>query len=193
MNRRTFLKTIGILSIATAFLDIEKLFATPITISACIITKNEEKHIKGCLESLKDIVDEIIIVDLKSTDNTVKIAKSFGAKIFNHIWESNISTHRNQAIKYATGGWVFVINADEKLVLSGVIDINKLKTEFHVLLKECDAITIHNQYYGVYHNTTRFFKREIVQYYGIVHPQPKLVKGHQKVIYYQNIYLTSQI
>ena len=49
------------------------------TLSLCMITKNEEKNISRCLNSVKDIVDEIIIVDTGSTDNTIEIAKSYGA------------------------------------------------------------------------------------------------------------------
>ncbi len=53
-----------------------------ITISLCMIVKNEEKYLPGCLESIKGLVDEIIIVDTGSTDKTIEIAESFNAKIF---------------------------------------------------------------------------------------------------------------
>ena len=60
-------------------------------ISACTITKNEEKNIARSIESYKDYVDEIIIVDTGSTDNTVSVAKSLGAKVFNFEWINDFS------------------------------------------------------------------------------------------------------
>jgi len=54
------------------------------TLSACMIVKNEEKFLAQCLQSIKNAVDEIIVVDTGSTDRTVEIAQSFGAKIYYH-------------------------------------------------------------------------------------------------------------
>ena len=88
----------------------------PIKLSISMIMKDEEKHIGRCLESVKDIADEIIIVDTGSTDRSIEIAKSYGAKIYKHPWENNFSTHRNQAVKYSTGDWLLQIDADEELV-----------------------------------------------------------------------------
>lgn len=84
-----------------------------IKISACYIVKNEEKNLRTSLESLKDAVDEIIVVDTGSTDNTVKIAKSFGATIFNEVWRDDFSAPRNIALDYAEGDWIIFIDADE--------------------------------------------------------------------------------
>nr|WP_320017096.1 glycosyltransferase family 2 protein [uncultured Desulfobacter sp.] len=83
-------------------------------ISACLIVKNEEKMLPRCLNSLKHLIDELIIVDTGSEDNTVKIAESFGAKIYHHPWENNFTKHRNQSISYATGDWIIFIDADEE-------------------------------------------------------------------------------
>jgi len=57
-----------------------------IQLSLCMIVKNEEKNLGSCLDSIKDIVDEMIILDTGSSDNTVQIAKSFGAEIHNFEW-----------------------------------------------------------------------------------------------------------
>jgi glycosyltransferase involved in cell wall biosynthesis len=85
------------------------------TISVCMIVKNEEAFLPQCLESIKAFVDEIIIVDTGSTDGTVAIAESFGAKIYHHPWENDFSKHRNQSLSYATGDWILQIDADEEL------------------------------------------------------------------------------
>ena len=91
-------------------------------LSLCMIVKNEEKLLPGCLESAKDFVDEIIIVDTGSTDKTIEIAKQYNAKIYEHPWENNFSKHRNQSISYATSDWILYLDADEELA-NQVIDI----------------------------------------------------------------------
>ncbi|MGV8056603.1 MAG: glycosyltransferase [Smithellaceae bacterium] len=83
------------------------------TVSLCMITKNEQEYLAQCLKSVKNLVQEIIIVDTGSEDNTITIAESFGAKIYHHPWENDFSLHRNQSITYATGEWILIMDADE--------------------------------------------------------------------------------
>ncbi len=84
-------------------------------LSACMMVKNEEALLPQCLESIRDVADEIVIVDTGSTDRTVAIAESFGARVYHHPWENDFSKHRNQSLSYATGDWILIIDADEKL------------------------------------------------------------------------------
>ncbi|WP_297637961.1 glycosyltransferase family 2 protein [uncultured Clostridium sp.] len=86
------------------------------TISACIIAKNEEKSLERCLESLENIVDEIILVDTGSADKTVEIAKRFGVKVYFEKWEDDFSKARNKALDYATKEYILYIDCDEYLV-----------------------------------------------------------------------------
>lgn len=88
--------------------------ATP-TISLCLIAKNEARYLEGCLESVQGAVDEIILVDTGSEDETVEIAKRFGAKIFHYPWTNDFSAARNESIEHATGDWVLILDADERL------------------------------------------------------------------------------
>jgi len=84
-------------------------------VSLCMIVKDEEAYLPRCLKSVKDYVDEIIVVDTGSTDKTVEIARSFGVKVYFHPWENDFSKHRNQSIRYASGDWILIMDADEEL------------------------------------------------------------------------------
>lgn len=96
-----------------------------IKISACTIAKNEEKNIGRSIESYKDYVDEIIIVDTGSTDRTVEIAESLGAKVIHFEWINDFSAAKNCALNAATGDWILFLDADEWIKDDGA---SKLQT-----------------------------------------------------------------
>lgn len=82
-------------------------------ISACYIVRNEEKNLLQSLESIIGQVDEIIVVDTGSEDETVSIAKKYGAKIVNIKWQDDFAAARNAALSQATGEWILFLDADE--------------------------------------------------------------------------------
>jgi tetratricopeptide (TPR) repeat protein len=84
-------------------------------LSLCMIVRNEERFLRDALTSVQGVVDEICIVDTGSTDATVAIAESFGAKINFATWRDDFAWARNQALAMATGAWIFVLDADERL------------------------------------------------------------------------------
>lgn len=84
------------------------------TLSLCMIVKNEEKNLPTCLESVKDLVNEMIIVDTGSTDSTVEIAEKYGAKVFSFKWNNNFSDARNFSLEHAVGDWVLLMDADDE-------------------------------------------------------------------------------
>ncbi|WP_099191483.1 glycosyltransferase [Tepidibacter mesophilus] len=86
------------------------------TISLCMIVKNEEKYLHRCLSSIEDLVDEIIIVDTGSIDNTIGIAKEFSAKIYHYEWDNNFSNARNFSLSHATKDWIILMDADDEFV-----------------------------------------------------------------------------
>ncbi|MFN3781747.1 MAG: glycosyltransferase, partial [Candidatus Kapaibacteriota bacterium] len=85
-------------------------------LSLSMIVKNEQKYLPGCLESVKDIVDEIVILDTGSTDETKNIAMSFGAKIYETQWRDDFSLARNESLSHCTGKWILYLDADERVV-----------------------------------------------------------------------------
>lgn len=83
--------------------------------SLCMIIKDEEKVLGRCLESVREIVDEIVIVDTGSTDASRDIARNFGARVFDYSWNCNFSQARNYSLDLARGEWILVLDADEVL------------------------------------------------------------------------------
>ncbi|MGL5084711.1 MAG: tetratricopeptide repeat-containing glycosyltransferase family 2 protein [Clostridium sp.] len=95
------------------------------TLSVCIIAKDEEKNIARCLKSVKDIADEIIVVDTGSCDNTSVIAKKFNARVIDFKWCNNFSEARNISLEMATKDWVLYLDCDEALDITQTEDFKK--------------------------------------------------------------------
>jgi len=84
-------------------------------LTLCMIAGNEEERLGKCLESVQGLVDEIVVVDTGSTDRTVEIAESFGAKLGSFPWNDNFSDARNESLKLATGDWIMWLDPDDLL------------------------------------------------------------------------------
>ena len=95
------------------------------TVSLCMIVKNEASHLAACLESVRDLADEIIIVDTGSTDNTVEIAHRFGAQVKHFDWINDFAAARNESIKEARSDWIFWMDADDVLSPDNVIRLKQ--------------------------------------------------------------------
>lgn len=113
-----------------------------VRLSVTLATRNEEENIARCLNSVRGIADEIVIFDEGSTDNTVKIAKSFGAQVFRAKHESIFHITKEKANKKAKGDWILQLDADEcvspKLTLEIKSILNNQHDQFvsrHVPLK----------------------------------------------------------
>lgn len=85
-------------------------------ISACLIVKNEQPFLDGCLLSLRDLVDEVVIVDTGSTDASIDIARSHGARVIKWAWRNDFAAARNVGLDAAGSEWLLYIDADERLV-----------------------------------------------------------------------------
>lgn len=88
---------------------------TKIKLSAAIATYNEEENIGECLESIKDIVDEVVIVDGSSTDKTVEIAKKFGSKVTVTDNPPIFHINKQKSFDLAEGEWILYLDADERI------------------------------------------------------------------------------
>jgi len=104
-----------------------------ITISVVVITLNEEKNLARCLDAVKDIADEIVVLDSNSKDNTVTIAESFGARVIQQDF-INFAAQKQSADTLASNEWVLSLDADEVLTPKLIEDIKKIKTEHPTLL-----------------------------------------------------------
>ena len=149
------------------------------TLSVIMIMRDEEKHIGRCLESVKDIADEIVIVDTGSVDKSIEIAKTYGAKIYNHPWQNNFSLHRNQSVGYASGDWLLQIDADEEL--TG--DQEGLKKTLARINTEYNTVSVNLrdvcQESGTQFNASRIFRSGKIKYRRAVHNTP-ICEGAEK-------------
>ncbi|MCH5264692.1 MAG: glycosyltransferase family 2 protein [Lachnospiraceae bacterium] len=108
-----------------------------IEISCCMIVKNEEKILARCLDSIADLMEEIIIVDTGSTDATKEIAARYTDKIYDFTWVDDFSAARNFAFSKATKEYIYSADADEVLNKENRQRFRELK---EVLLPEIDIV-----------------------------------------------------
>lgn len=95
-------------------------------ISLCMITRDEAHCIAQALGSVRDLVDEMIVVDTGSTDGTAELAEHLGAKVFHFKWIDDFAAARNFSMSHATGDWILVLDADEAIAREDHPKIKKL-------------------------------------------------------------------
>lgn len=82
-------------------------------ISGCLIVKNEAEYLEKCIKSMLPILDELIIVDTGSTDNTIEVVQRYTKKVFAYNWQNDFAAARNYAISKAKMPWIIFLDADE--------------------------------------------------------------------------------
>ena len=95
-------------------------------LSLCMIVKNEKKNIQSAILSVRDIVDEIVVVDTGSTDGTPELAGQLGAKVLAYKWTDDFSAARNFSLDHAKGDWILFMDADEIIAPSDATKIPQL-------------------------------------------------------------------
>lgn len=104
-------------------------------LSMCAIVKDEETSLPNCIDSVKDVVDEIVIVDTGSTDKTPEIAKDLGASLYHFTNYKDLSEARNYSLEKATSDWILVLDADEVLLSDIVPQIKEaIQQENQILI-----------------------------------------------------------
>lgn len=148
-----------------------------INISAVIITKNEERNIVRCLQSLQGVADEVIVVDSGSTDRTEALCREAGVRFVSHPWEG-YSEQKNYANSLATGDWILSLDADEALSPRLRESLLALKRNefppataysFNRLTNYCGHWIHHCGWYP--DTCTRLFPKDAAKWDGIVHEQ----------------------
>ena len=142
-------------------------------VSGVVITFNEEKNVKACLQSLKPFCHEIIVVDSGSTDKTLDIARNEGAKIFTKSWEG-FGPQKNFALEKTTCDWVFSIDADERVseeLCQEILDtLRKPLFDLYRIPRRSFAYGVEIKYSGWYpDHVTRLFKKNFVFTNDLVH------------------------
>ena len=165
-----------------------------VTLSVCMMVKDEEHNLKRCLSSLNGIADELIVVDTGSTDSSISIVESFGAKVYHHPWENDFSKHRNQSIGYVSSDWLMIFDADEELFFVDSSSALDLKDWLGELPPDClsVAITLHDiqkNAQAMQFNPVRLFRKGSVKYKDIVHNKAKIISGKAEAVFCPLIYL----
>src|SRR5438128_5043091 len=111
---------------------------TPMSISLCLMVRNEEEKLAACLQSAAGLVDETIVVDTGSTDGTRELASKLGARLFEFPWCDDFAAARNECIRHARGDFIFWMDADESIDSS---NREKLRLLFNTLPRHGDRET----------------------------------------------------
>ncbi|MBU0758284.1 MAG: glycosyltransferase [Nanoarchaeota archaeon] len=161
-------------------------------ISACLIVKNEEKLLSRCLDSIKDLCNEIVIVDTGSTDKTKEIAAKYTDKVFDYVWNDNFSDSRNFSLSKATGDWILVMDADE-VISASVHD----KIREAVKNDEPDAFFLIQRNYTSNNNLMNFefikehSLEESMKYSGFVkNPLIRLFRNNKAIVFSGSVHET---
>ncbi len=84
-------------------------------VSLTMIVRNEENNLPACLQSVRDLVDDLVVVDTGSQDRTKEAALSFGARVFDFPWIDHFAAARNESLRHANGEWILWLDADDRL------------------------------------------------------------------------------
>jgi (heptosyl)LPS beta-1,4-glucosyltransferase len=143
---------------------VAQLTSGRVTLSAVLIVKNEEEMIEDCLKSLFGWVDEIVVLDSGSTDRTLELAKKWGAKVHVRIDWKGYGIQRQRAQQYATGDYILVIDADERVS-------PELRKSIQATLANPDdqvvyAVVLNNWFLGTYLDSHGWHHKAIIRLYA---------------------------
>lgn len=153
------------------------IYLPVMSISVIINTRNEEKNLPRALASVKALADEIVVVDMESTDKTVEIAKKEGAKVFSHKPTGYVEPARNFALRKAQGKHILILDADEEISpgLAKFIkkEIKKPTADYFRIPRKniiFNKWIEHSRWWPDYN--IRFFKKGKVSWSEVIHSVP---------------------
>lgn len=158
------------------------------TISLCVIARDEEEMLGACLDSARAFVDEMIVLDTGSADRTREVAREHGARVESFTWCDDFAAARNAAIEYASGDWVFMLDADERIedgcgpelkVVAAAAD-----AAVHVVMPSIKSILNPDAADGFvisFHG--RMLRRSpAIRYIGAIHEDPKFLPEPKRTV-----------
>ena len=140
-------------------------------LSVFLITKNEERFIGQCLESVRDIASQIVVMDTGSTDWTKSIAERFGAEVHSCDWCDDFSAARNAALEKVTGDWVLMLDADEELLPDQKEKLRQLMNDPSAIAWRLPMVDKGREEEGVSHVPRLFRNAPGLFYVGRIHEQ----------------------
>lgn len=146
-----------------------------------MIVKNEEYFIEQCLQSVQKLVNEIIIVDTGSSDQTINICKNYNASIFSYEWNDHFAEARNYGLSKASGNWILWLDADEKL------EVQKSKL-IQDAIQQTNALMIYMPIVNYYGQSLPIQEEDAFIYY-----QPRLFRNHVGIRFTNRIHETLQL
>lgn len=152
--------------------------AGALKISACYIAKNEAKNLAKSIKSLKNQVNEIVVVDTGSTDNTITVSRKLGAKVYSFPWQDDFSKARNFALSKAKGDWLILLDADEYFTAKTAGNIRQVIRQ----AQQVDGLLVQLVNFDVdkaevqnYFNALRMVRKQAgLHYEGMIHEELKL-------------------
>ncbi|PKM50477.1 MAG: glycosyl transferase [Firmicutes bacterium HGW-Firmicutes-7] len=180
------------------------------TISLCMIVRDEEKVLDRCLSSIMDVLDEIIVIDTGSKDKTIEIAKNYKAKIYHFSWDNNFASARNFAFSKATKDYILWLDADDilypkelekladlKQALNGDIDAYSMIYHYEVDENENVLLSFRRNrlvrrekgfmWYGAVHEYLDIYGKTIDTDICITHKRIKAVSDRNLKIYEERL------
>lgn len=167
-------------------------------VTIAILTKNEEKNIVNVITNAKKCTDKILIIDSGSSDKTVELAESAGAKVVYRAWDNDFAAQRNFALQYVITPWVLYLDADEFLdteLISNIENVlSKNEDKQYSMLRRIHAFGFECKH-GIFKpdEVIRMFRTDKVHWEGKVHERPicempkECLKGYIEHYTYENL------
>ncbi|KGP91501.1 hypothetical protein N780_19405 [Pontibacillus chungwhensis BH030062] len=172
-------------------------------LSLCMIVKDEESTLNRCLQTVQGIVDEIVIVDTGSSDNTKSIANLYTEKVFDFNWNNNFSEARNYASSKAKGQWILVLDADEYVDSQNLLDmkedLKKASVDTYIYKVNIVNFAGNNGEELIQHQHSRIYRNiDSIKFYRPIHEQltlnGKVINGKESsLVIYHSGYMSDVV